>query len=94
MSPPDGSIIESNSTTFTCTVESRPGALITLRGPGGLLESVEAGARLNHTIQSVGCQNSGRYTCEAHNDRTDKDVSRSTDIHVKCKLYCGLCKLC
>ncbi|ELU16509.1 hypothetical protein CAPTEDRAFT_185471 [Capitella teleta] len=82
--PQDGSIIESNSTTFSCSVDTRPGTSIRLTGPQGLSESVEAGNELEHTINNIGCIHSGTYTCTSNNPKTRIDVDKTIDIKVKC----------
>ncbi|ELU08609.1 hypothetical protein CAPTEDRAFT_191124 [Capitella teleta] len=82
--PQDGSIIESNSTTFSCSVDTQPGTSIRLTGPQGLSESVEAGNELEHTIDNIGCIHSGTYTCTSNNPKTRIDVDKTIDIPVKC----------
>ncbi|ELT87565.1 hypothetical protein CAPTEDRAFT_190871, partial [Capitella teleta] len=81
--PQDGSIIESNSTTFSCAVDTRPGASIRLTGPHGLSESVEDETELQHTIHDIGCIHSGTYTCTSNNKETGIEVDKTMNIQVK-----------
>uniref|UniRef100_X1ZS64 Ig-like domain-containing protein n=1 Tax=Capitella teleta TaxID=283909 RepID=X1ZS64_CAPTE len=82
--PQDDSIIESNSTTFSCSVDTRPGASILLTGPHGLSESVGDETELQHTIHDIGCIHSGTYTCTSNNKETGIEVDKTMDIQVKC----------
>ncbi|ELU18137.1 hypothetical protein CAPTEDRAFT_229386 [Capitella teleta] len=82
--PQDGSIIESNSTTFSCSVVTRPGASIRLTGPQGLSESKEDETKLQHTIHDIGCKHSGTYTCTSNNKETGKEMVKTVDVQVKC----------
>ncbi|ELU13359.1 hypothetical protein CAPTEDRAFT_186033 [Capitella teleta] len=83
-SPKDGSIIESNSTTFSCTVDPRWTASIHISGPQGLSETVKNGTELQHTIHNIGCVNSGTYICTSTNPKTGQEVDETMDIQVKC----------
>ena len=86
VSPPDGSIIESNTTTLTCKVDTQPDAHIVLYGTTGeVLKKHDFGTELSYTMHSVGCQHSGTYTCEASNPKTHITHVQAKSIQVKCE---------
>jgi hypothetical protein len=90
-SPPEGEIIESNTTTFTCSVDTRPGADIKLLGLDGQpLESVSDFYELRYDLRNVGCVHSGKYTCWTKNKKTEKEMEQSLEIKVKCWFICAL----
>ena len=81
----DGNIIESNTTTFTCSVDTRPGADIKLLGPKGeTLENLSDRNELIYDLHNVGCTHSGRYTCWTKNQKTTEEIEQPLDIKVKC----------
>ncbi|ELT91319.1 hypothetical protein CAPTEDRAFT_227099 [Capitella teleta] len=82
--PQDGSIIESNSTTFSCSADTRPGATIRLTGPQGWSVTVGDKTELQYTIHDIGCIYSGTYTCTSNNRETGIEVDKTMDIQVKC----------
>jgi hypothetical protein len=84
-SPQDGEIIESKTTTFTCSVDTQPGADIQLIGPKeDTLESVSNTKELTFNLLDVGCADSGTYTCKTQNQNTGKNEQQQIEINVKC----------
>ena len=84
--PANGSIIESNTTTFTCSIDTRPGANIHLSGPMGVDVSESNVTELVHSITNITGNHSGAYTCLSINYYTGIQVDETKNIQVKCEL--------
>ena len=84
-SSPSGQVSSGTDIILTCTVSAQPLASLTLySGDGSELTTVQGVTRLEHTLTSVDCVQTGTFKCVADNGKPTKEES-TTIIDVKCK---------
>ena len=85
-SSPSGQVSNGTDIILTCTVSAEPLASLTLySGDGSELTSVQGEDRLEHTLTSADCVQTGTYKCVADNGKSTTKES-TTLIDVTCKL--------
>ena len=85
-SSPSGQVSSGTDIILTCTVPAKPLASLTLySGDGNELTTVQGVTRLDHTLTSADCVQTGTYKCVADNGKPTKEES-TTMIDVTCKL--------
>ena len=87
-SPNEAVILEGDSVTMTCTVDSNPLSDITLYNMtyGTVLDTVEGVTRLEYTITDAQCLYTGDYKFTASNGIPDGtySVEKTVTLDVRC----------
>ena len=75
-SSPSGQVSRGTDITLTCTVSAKPMASLTLYSGGDSeLTTVQGVTRLEHTLTSVDCVQTGTFKCVADNGKPTKEES-------------------